>query len=168
MAKRMVSNQFGTYEVTAGTTPRIVLHVGQRIKTFDSDTREGYLAEVVEQNERPRQDTTLVRILRVMHYPIQTAIMQDTLCERSPLMEGDICRLMWADDATPGDEAFFLRMTWEESARRARRRYREAVSHYADTDRGTDHSREQLMRGILSILDRHDAGEYHERNIMRQ
>lgn len=168
MTKRMVSNQFGTYEVTAGTIPRIVLHAGQRIKTFDSETREGYLAEVAERNEKPRQVTTLVRILRVTHYPIQKAIMQDTLCERSPLMEGDICRLMWVDDATPGDEAFFLRMTWEESARRARARYREAVSHYADTDRVTVHSREQLMRGILSILDRHEAGEYHERSIMRQ
>ncbi len=167
MTKRMVSNQFGAYEVTAGTIPRIVLHVGQRIKTFDSETREGYLAEVAERNEKPRQVTTLVRILRVTHYPIQTAIMQDTLCERSPLMEGDICRLMWADDATPGEEAFFLRMTWAESACRARSRYREAVSHYADTDKRTINSREKLMRGILSILDRHDAGEYHERSVMR-
>lgn len=88
----------------------------------DPDLDDVYLCEIV----RPADHLTpnpLVRVLRVLRYPIQHAIMlPDVVNENAPVREGTVCRLTALGEPHPPLRGS-LTLTYAESLRRAQEEY---------------------------------------------
>lgn len=169
--------KFGTH--TCEPLGKTILKEGTYIITFDSDIREGYLAIVMEDNPDFHRKTTLCKVLRMMHYPHQGAILQDTIYERPPIPEGTVCRLPYGGLANRCD--IESTQTYADSVNKCLERYRANVAHYADWAICTlkdprvdpdgiaaDNARRQIRfrDEVLAILARHAAGEYGHKRIL--
>lgn len=85
----------------------------------DPDLEDIYLCEIVRPADHLAPNP-LVRVLRVLRYPIQHAIMlPDVVNENAPIREGTVCRLTALGEASSEG----LTLTYGESLRRAQEEY---------------------------------------------
>ena len=98
----------------------------------DPDLEDLYLCEVVKPADHLAPNP-LVRVLRVLRYPIQHAIMlPDVVNENAPIPEGTVCRLTALGEPHPPLRGTFpkgeglcsvLTLTYAESLRKAQEEY---------------------------------------------
>lgn len=112
----------------------------------DPDLEDLYLCEIV----RPADHLTpnpLVRVLRILRYPIQHAIMlPDVVNENVPVPEGTVCRLT---ETEAGDHEELLSLTYAESQRLSAEEYLR-----------------RAPPGEAEIVRRHLRGEYRKKRIV--
>lgn len=85
----------------------------------DPDLGDVYLCEIVRPADHLAPNP-LVRVLRVLRYPIQHAIMlPDVVNENTPIPEGTVCRLTALGEASSEG----LTLTYAESLRQAQEEY---------------------------------------------
>ena len=85
----------------------------------DPDLEDIYLCEIVRPADHLAPNP-LVRVLRVLRYPIQHAIMlPDVVNENAPIPEGTVCRLTALGEASSEG----LAVTYDESLRKAQEEY---------------------------------------------
>lgn len=85
----------------------------------DPDLEDIYLCEIVRPADHLAPNP-LVRVLRVIRYPIQHAIMlPDVVNENAPIREGTVCRLTALGEASSED----LTLSYAESLRKAQEEY---------------------------------------------
>ena len=85
----------------------------------DPDLEDIYLCEIVRPADHLAPNP-LVRVLRVIRYPIQHAIMlPDVVNENAPIWEGTVCRLTALGEASSED----LTLSYAESLRKAQEEY---------------------------------------------
>ena len=126
------------------TTKRVK---NELILAGDPDLEDLYLCEVVKPADHLTQNP-LVRVLRILRYPIQHAIMlPDVVNENAPIGEGVVCRLESFGSCRKAEKLLSLT--------------------YADFQRLS--ANEYLRRappGEAEIVRRHLRGEYEKRRIL--
>lgn len=118
---------------------------GSLVVVSDHETMESYIARLLEDFPAHRHMSPAVRILRVLVYPRQTAIMHcDIITERAPLPEGTETRMpfvcLWPLAGLPDG-------TYRQSAEAALTAY-------------ITEARETSRYEVLEVLARHRRGEY--------
>ena len=90
------------------------------ITAGDPDLEDLYLCEIVKAADHLAANP-LVRVLRIVRYPIQHAIMlPDVVNENVPVPEGTVCRLT---ETEAGDHEELLSLTYAESQRLSAEEY---------------------------------------------
>lgn len=119
-----------------------MVKAGAIVTVYDPDLQDMYIAQVAKDNPKEQSLNTLVKILWIVRYPIQHAILCPSVAnENLPIMGGTICRLRFYHYASD------YMIPYEESLRDA---LRDAIT--AAKEAGRD--------DILEILYRHQRGEY--------
>lgn len=124
--------------------------MNELITAGDPDLEDLYLCEIV----RPADHLTpnpLVRVLRILKYPIQHAIMlPDVVNENVPIAAGTVCRLEEIGNRDQGiDVEQLLSLTYAESQRLSAEEY---MAH--------------APPGEAEIVRRHLRGEYRKKRIV--
>lgn len=113
----------------------------------DPDLEDLYLCEVVKAADHLAANP-LVRVLRIIRYPIQHAIMlPDVVNENVPIAAGTVCRLESFGSCREAEE--FLSLTYAESQRLAAEEYLR-----------------RAPPGEAEIIRRHLRGEYGKKRIL--
>lgn len=126
-----------------------MVKAGSIVTVYDPDLQDMYVAEVMADNPDEQHLNTLVKILWIVRYPIQHAILcPEVANENPPIMGGTICRLRFYHYTSP------VLIPFAESLRDARQ---DAITDAQNRGR-TD---------ILAILYRHRQGDYgRKRSVM--
>lgn len=112
----------------------------------DPELEDGYLARE-EPSLLHYVQNPLVRVLRIVRYPIQHAIMFPEIAnENTPVPEGSVCRLARIRAASEDEARELLALSWEESLARALAAYEEAAPD-----------------GEREILERHRRGDFRKK-----
>ena len=124
--------------------------MNELITAGDPDLEDLYLCEIV----RPADHLTpnpLVRVLRILRYPIQHAIMlPDVVNENVPIEAGTVCRLEGIRDQELGNSyEKILSLTYAESQRLSAEEYLQ-----------------RAPPGEAEIVRRHLRGEYRKKRIV--
>lgn len=119
-----------------------MVKAGATITVYDPDLQDMYIAQVMKDNPKEQSINTLVKILWMVRYPIQHAVLCPSIPhENRPILGGTICRMRFyhhaSDYMIPYDESF-------------RDAIRDAITA----------AREAGRKDILEILYRHQQGEY--------
>ena len=119
-----------------------MLKAGAYVVVYDPDIQDMYVAQVVKDNHNEQTTSTLVKIIWIVRYPIQHAIIcPDCANENPPILGGAVCRLMFLHYAAP------IFPPYHESLRDC---LADAISE----------ARGKGRNDILEILYRHQKGEY--------
>lgn len=119
--------------------------MNELILAGDPDLEDLYLCEVVKPADHLAQNP-LVRVLRILRYPIKHAIMlPDVVNENAPIPEGTVCRL---EAAGRGSEEM-LSLTYAESQRFSANEYLR-----------------RAPPGEAEIVRRHLRGEYGKKRVV--
>lgn len=124
--------------------------MNELITAGDPDLEDLYLCEIV----RPADHLTpnpLVKVLRILRYPIQHAIMlPDVVNENVPIAAGTVCRLEGIGNRDQGiDVEQLLSLTYAESQRLSAEEYLR-----------------RAPPGEAEIVRRHMRGEYRKKRIV--
>jgi len=124
--------------------------MNELITAGDPDLEDLYLCEIV----RPADHLTpnpLVRVLRILRYPIQHAIMHpESVNENVPIEAGTVCRLEGIGNRDQGiDVEQLLSLTYAESLRKSAEEY---MAHAPPDEQ--------------EIVRRHMRGEYRKKRIV--
>ncbi len=124
--------------------------MNELITAGDPDLEDLYLCEIV----RPADHLTpnpLVRVLRILRYPIQHAIMlPDVVNENVPIAAGTVCRLEGIRDQGLGNSyEKILSLTYAESLRKSAEEY---MAHAPPDEQ--------------EIVRRHMRGEFRKKRIV--
>lgn len=116
----------------------------------DPDLEDLYLCEVVKPADHLAQNP-LVRVLRILRYPIQHAIMlPDVVNENAPIEAGTVCRLEETGNRDQGiDVEQLLSLTYAESQRLSAEEYLR-----------------RAPPGEAEIVRRHLRGEYGKKRVV--
>ena len=116
----------------------------------DPDLEDLYLCEVVKPADHLAHNP-LVRVLRILRYPIQHAIMlPDVVNENAPIEAGTVCRLEETGNRDQGiDVEQLLSLTYAESQRLSAEEYLR-----------------RAPPGEAEIVRRHLRGEYGKRRVV--
>ena len=117
----------------------------------DPDLEDLYLCEVVKPADHLTQNP-LVRVLRILRYPIQHAItLPDVVNENAPIPEGTVCRLTEAVGSREQvtDTEQLLSLTYAESQRLSANEYLR-----------------RAPPGEAEIVRRHLRGEYGKKRVV--
>jgi len=119
-----------------------MIKAGAIVTVYDPDLQDMYVAEVVKDNRDEQRLNTLVKILWMVRYPIQHAVIcPEVANENLPIHYGTICRLRFYHYVAD------YRIPYEESMRDA---LRDAITE----------ARNKGRMDILEILYRHHNGDY--------
>lgn len=131
--------------VSWGSFAKLVMEMvkaGSIVTVYDPDLQDMYIAEVLKDNPKEQSINTLVKILWMVRYPIQYAILCPSVPnENVPVFGGSVCRLRFYHYASD------YMIPYGESLQDA---LREAIAL----------AREAGRNDILEILYRHQRGEY--------
>ena len=129
------------------TTKRVK---NELILAGDPDLEDLYLCEVVKPADHLTQNP-LVRVLRMIRYPIQHAIMlPDVVNENAPIEAGTVCRLEGIGNRDQGiDVEQLLSLTYAESQRLSAEEYLR-----------------RAPPGEAEIVRRHLRGEYGKKRVV--
>lgn len=119
-----------------------MLHKGEWVEVYDRDLKESYIAQVMADHDETSVVSPMVRIAYCLAYPRQTAIIYpDVPNENVPIAEGTTMRMPFLRrcNAPPGTYASGL----------------EAARQRAQAQAQAD-----CRNDVLSILERHERGEY--------
>lgn len=124
-----------------------MLAQGEIILAKDAGRQDVYCAQVVRDQADERLVNPLVRVVYILQYPIQHAILwPDVPNENPPLLAGDVARLTFVRRCARGEET---RFAYEDSLRAAL----EAALRSAQTE------------AERAILRRHSAGRFGKRRV---
>ncbi len=129
-----------------------MIPAGSLVIVFNDDLKESYIAELLEDNPpRHARIQPMVKILWMLRYPSQTAIMYgDLLCETTPLEEGTrlrmACVCQWPVPWLPGED-------YQDSVDAARQDYMAEAAYHKRQD-------------IIQLLEAHAQGVYHRKRTL--
>ena len=119
-----------------------MVKAGEIVTVYDPDLQDMYIAQVIKDNPKEQSLNTLVKILWMVRYPIQHAVLcPDIANENLPIFGGTICRLRFYHRASD------YMIPYNASLRDA---LQDAIAAAQDAERND----------ILEILYRHRRGEY--------
>jgi len=129
-----------------------MIPAGSLVVVHNHDHKESYIAELLEDlSPRSARCNPLVRILWMLEYPRQTAIMyEELLCETTPLEGGTRLRMayvcQWPVPWLPGED-------YQQSLAAARQGYAQEAALHNRQD-------------ILQLLEAHEQGIYRRKRTL--
>ena len=119
-----------------------MVKAGSIVTVYDPDLQDMYIAEVLKDNPMEQSINTLVKILWIVRYPLQHAVLCPSVAnENLPIFGGTVCRLRFYHYASD------YMIPYDESLRDA---LNDAITAAQEAGR----------KDILEILYRHKRGEY--------
>ena len=119
-----------------------MVKAGSIVTVYDPDLMDMYIAEVIKDNPKEQSINTLVKILWMVRYPLQHAVLCPAVPnENLPIFGGTICRLRFYHYASD------YMIPYNESMQDA---LNDAITAAQEAGRND----------ILEILYRHKRGEY--------
>lgn len=138
-----------------------MVYKGEIIIAHDPDIRDMYCCEVVRGDEENKRNL-LCRVLYMVNYPIQHAILDGSVPNENPPIPKDaVCRLAFVRRVLTQDASYrgyedSVKRCFEEYAKR-RRYLRESIK---DTPPALRHGVACPDEREMEILERHERGEY--------
>lgn len=125
-----------------------MIHKDDYIVVHDPDLKAVYLGVCMEDVKRDYYLNPLTRVVRILRYPTQRAVIWDNAsCDNAPYLLDEQARLSFCFTPCQPLIDHYLAMTWEESLEKAHHAAVTAALVLED-------------KPTLDILQRHKSGEY--------